>query len=229
MSDKKKRIVTIDGPSGVGKSTISRAVAERLGFTYLDTGAMYRAVAFHLQDHGIEDSDVKRITAELESISIELHPAEKEGDVLVTLNGVAVGDRIRTPEISMLASRVSALVPVREKLTLMQQRIGEKGKVVAEGRDTGTIVFPDAAYKFYLDATPGERTTRRVRQLRERGEEVDEKELLEMIVARDKHDSEREIAPLTIADDATYVDTTGLDAGRVIETLLSVIAKKNTS
>lgn len=227
MSEKRSLIVTIDGPSGVGKSTISRAVAERLGYTYLDTGAMYRAVAFHLQAKRIEVSDIKAIAAELETILIELHPAE-DGDVPVTLNGEVIGDRIRTPEISMLASRVSALSPVREKLTLMQQQIGEKGRVVAEGRDTGTVVFPHAAYKFYLDATPAERASRRADQLRGRGEVVDESKLLEMTVKRDKDDSEREIAPLKKADDATYIDTTGVDASQVLETLLSVIAKKNT-
>jgi len=227
MSEQRHLIVTIDGPSGVGKSTISRAVAERLGYTYLDTGAMYRAVAFHLQIKGIKITDIKAIASELETISIELHPAE-DGDVPVTLNGEAIGDRIRTPEISMLASRVSALPPVREKLTLMQQQIGEKGRVVAEGRDTGSVVFPDAAYKFYLDATPAERASRRADQLRGRGEVVDESKLLEMTVTRDKNDSEREIAPLTKADDATYIDTTGIDAEQVLEILLSVIAKKNT-
>ncbi len=227
MSEQKSLVVTIDGPSGVGKSTISRAVAERLGYTYLDTGAMYRAVAFHLQAKGVEDSDIKAIAAELETISIELHPAE-DGDVPVTLNGEAIGDRIRTPEISMLASRVSALSPVREKLTLMQQQIGEKGRVVAEGRDTGTVVFPHAAYKFYLDATPVERASRRADQLRGRGEVVDESKLLEMTVKRDKDDSEREIAPLKKADDAIYIDTTGVDASQVLEMLLSAIAQKNT-
>jgi cytidylate kinase len=228
MSHDKSLVVTIDGPSGVGKSTISRGVAERLGFTYLDTGAMYRAVAFHLRLKGVEVSDVEAVTGELENISIELHPAGEGGDVEVTLNGLAVGHQIRTPEISMLASRVSALPPVRAKLTLMQQQIGETGGVVAEGRDTGTVVFPDAAYKFYLDATPEERASRRARQLRERGETVDEKALLEMTVTRDKNDSEREIAPLKKADDAVYIDTTGVSAGWVLDRLLSTITDKTT-
>jgi cytidylate kinase len=228
MSHESALIVTIDGPSGVGKSTISRGVAEQLGFTYLDTGAMYRAVALHMQSRGVDFSDVEAVTAELENISIELHPAGEDGDVKVTLNGRAVGHRIRTPEISMLASGISALPPVRVKLTLMQQRIGAHGRVVAEGRDTGTVVFPDAAYKFYLDATPQERASRRARQLRQRGEDVDEKALLAMTVTRDKNDSERAIAPLKKADDAVYIDTTGMSADQVLESLLSVIAEKNT-
>ncbi len=228
MPDERALIVTIDGPSGVGKSTISRGVAEQLGFTYLDTGAMYRAVALHMQSRGIDFSDVEAVTAELEYISIELHPAGEDGDVNVTLNGRAVGHQIRTPEISMLASGISALQPVRAKLTLMQQQIGAHGRVVAEGRDTGTVVFPGAAYKFYLDAAPEERASRRARQLRERGEEVDLDALLAMTVARDKNDSEREIAPLKKADDAVYIDTTGVSADQVLERLLSAIADKNT-
>ncbi len=228
MPDEQFLIVTIDGPSGVGKSTISRGVAERLGFTYLDTGAMYRGVAFHLQSREVDISDVEAVSAELDNISIELHPAGKDEDVLVTLNGHAVGHLIRTPEISMLASRVSALQPVRDKLTLMQQQIGRKGRVVAEGRDTGTVVFPKAEFKFYLDATPQERASRRAQQLRARGDDVDEEALLKMTVARDKNDSERKIAPLKKADDAVYIDTTGVNADLVLEKLLAVIAKKYT-
>ena len=229
MSGEKTLIVTIDGPSGVGKSTISRGVAEQLGFTYLDTGAMYRAVAFHLQSKNVDISDIEAVTAELENISIELRPAGKDGDVEVVLNNIALGRQVRTAEISMLASRVSALAPVRAKLTAMQQHLGRKGRVVAEGRDTGTVVFPDAAYKFYLDATPQERTSRRAHQLRERGEDVDEKELLEMTVTRDKNDSERAVAPLKQAADAVYIDTTGVRADQVLKKLLAVISEKTPS
>lgn len=229
MSAEKSLIVTIDGPSGVGKSTISRRVAEQLGFTYLDTGAMYRAVAFHLHSKKVDISDIEAVADELENISIELQPAGKDGDVEVVLNGVALGHQVRTPEISMLASRVSALAPVRAKLTTMQQRIGRKGRVVAEGRDTGSVVFPHAAYKFYLDATPLERTSRRAHQLRERGENVDEKALLEMTVTRDKNDSERAIAPLKKAADAVCIDTTDVSADQVLKTLLAVISEKTPS
>ena len=225
MSGEKKLIVTIDGPSGVGKSTISRGVAEQLGFTYLDTGAMYRGVAFHLQSKKVDISDIEAVAGELENISMELRPAGKDGDVEVVLNGVALGRQVRTAEISMLASRVSALAPVRAKLTAMQQRLGRKGRVVAEGRDTGTVVFPDAAYKFYLDATPQERVSRRARQLRERGEDVDEKALLEMTLTRDKNDSERAVAPLKRAADAVYIDTTGVGADRVLKKLLAIISE----
>ncbi len=229
MADKQILVVTIDGPSGVGKSTISRKVAERLGYTYLDTGAMYRAVAFHFRSLQVDITDLKQVKAELDKIVIELFPAGDTGDVQVRLNGEDIGNRIRTPEISMLASRVSALSVVREKLTVMQQHLGEQGRVVAEGRDTGTVVFPDAAFKFYLDASPEERTQRRVRQLRQRGETVDEEALLEMTIKRDKNDSEREIAPLKMADDAVYVDTTFITADQVLEKMLRVIGEKKAS
>ncbi len=224
MCHEKALIVAIDGPSGVGKSTISRGVAQRLGFTYLDTGAMYRAVAFHLQSHGVDPADSEAVALELENIAIDLQPAGTDGDVGVVLNGVAIGHLIRTPEISMLASRVSALAPVRAKLTMMQQRIGRNGRIVAEGRDTGSVVFPNAAFKFYLDATPEARASRRALQLRERGEDVDEKALLEMTRTRDKNDSERALAPLKKADDAVLVDTTGISAGQVLEKLLAHIS-----
>lgn len=226
MTVRRLLVVTIDGPSGVGKSTISKRVAAALGFTYLDTGAMYRAVAWRLKEERVDISDSQAVTRALENMSIELSPTPGEADVCVHLNGIAIGHRIRTPKISMLASRVSALPSVREKLTLMQRKIGEQGRVVAEGRDTGTVVFPDAAYKFYLDATPEERTNRRVLQLRARGEDVDEAALLEMTITRDKNDSERDIAPLKKADDAVYLDTTGRTADAVLSLLLDTIEKK---
>ena len=229
MTGKQNLVVTIDGPSGVGKSTISRKVAERLGYTYLDTGAMYRAVAYHFQVSQIDIADLNQVKTELDNIVIELFPAGDAGDAQVRLNGQDIGNHIRTPEISMLASSVSALPVVREKLTMMQQNLGDQGRVVAEGRDTGTVVFPDAAFKFYLDASPEERAQRRVRQLRQRGEAVDEDALLEMIIKRDKNDSERELAPLKMADDAVYVDTTFITADQVLETMLRVIREKKAS
>ncbi len=224
MAESSRPVITIDGPSGVGKSTISRRVAAHYGFTYLDTGAMYRAVAWYLIEHGIDIDDSSAVESVLGQISITLLPAEKENDdVGVLVNGEDISAQIRTPSISMVASTVSAQPAVRQKLTALQQQIGSRGRVVAEGRDTGTVVFPQASNKFYLDATPQARSARRARQLRERGEEVDEEKLLEMTIARDTQDSERAIAPLKKADDAVLIDTTSLDVDQVFEEITKFI------
>jgi cytidylate kinase len=225
---KKIKIVTIDGPSGVGKSTVSRFVASRLGYIYLDTGAMYRGVGLYIQRFGVENSDEKAIASMLENVDIALMPAKDlDSDVGVVLNGEDVSHLIRTPEMSMIASKISALPSVRNYLTAMQREIAEKGKVVAEGRDIGTVVFPQAAYKFFLDAKAEERCNRRVSQLRLKGAKVDEKEILQMILERDKNDSERSIAPLKKADDALLVDTTELTIEQVCQRILRSIEEKS--
>jgi len=230
MSDKvnnKQEIATIDGPSGVGKSTISRRVAAMLSFTYLDTGAMYRAVGLKLQNDGVELTDDNAAKISLQQISLRLQPAATEDDeVTVILDGQDVSQVIRSPEMSMVASKVSALPAVREKLTRMQQEIGREGRIVAEGRDTGTVVFPDAAWKFYLDADPEERMHRRARQLRLQGKEVDEEELLQMIIKRDHYDQTRTIAPLRKAVDAVTIDTGALSIDDVVAKIVGVIKNK---
>ncbi|MBV5334092.1 (d)CMP kinase, partial [bacterium] len=195
MSEKQE-IVTIDGPSGVGKSTLSRRVAAVLGYTYLDTGAMYRAVALFFKRRQIDLEDDQAVRSALLALDIQLFPPTKED---------------RTPALGMLASRVSAIAAVRARLTAMQQAIGRCGKIVAEGRDTGTVVFPAAAWKFYLDADPRERARRREAQLRAAGQEVDAEELLRQTLKRDRDDQERVLAPLKKAKDATSIDTTCLD------------------
>jgi cytidylate kinase len=220
----RQRIVTIDGPSGVGKSTISRRVAATLSFTYLDTGAMYRAVGLQLLNSDVELIDEAAVRECLQKISLALLPAATEDDeVTVLLNGQDVSVAIRSPEMSMMASKVSALPVVREKLTGMQQEIGDKGQIVAEGRDTGTVVFPDAIWKFYLDADPGERMRRRAAQMRLTGVEVNEEELLRMIIKRDHDDQARTIAPLCKAEDAIVIDTSVLSIDEVVEKMLSEI------
>ncbi len=220
----KQKIVTIDGPSGVGKSTISRRVAQALSFTYLDTGAMYRAVGLKLKEAGLDLDDESALRTCLDSVRLDLLPAEEENDdVGVVLDGRDVSREIRSPEMSMIASRVSALPVVREKLTHMQQELGKKGEIVAEGRDTGTVVFPLAAWKFYLDADPEVRMQRRAKQLREKGESVDEQELLAMIVKRDRDDQARSIAPLCKAKDALVIDTGVLTIDEVTRAMLKVI------
>ncbi len=222
-----QEIVTIDGPSGVGKSTISRRVAAMLSFTYLDTGAMYRAVGLKLQNADVDLSNDNDVKTCLQQISISLQPAATEDDeVTVILDGQDVSQEIRSPEMSMVASKVSAHPAVREKLTRMQQEIGCRGSIVAEGRDTGTVVFPEAAWKFYLDADPEERMHRRAKQLRLQGKEVDEEELLQMIIQRDHDDQTRTIAPLSKAVDAVTIDTGVLGIDDVVAKMVDVIKNK---
>ena len=223
----KQGVVTIDGPSGAGKSTISRLLAARLEYTYLDTGAMYRAVAFKVREAGLdleEASDRAVLPGLLAEIDITLAPAASaDDDALVFVNGEEVSAAIRTAEMGMAASRVSAEPVVREKLTEMQRRLGGRGGIVAEGRDTGTVVFPQAQYKFYLDANPEERARRRQLQLREKGQEVEFHILLEQITKRDNDDSARSLAPLKPAPDAVIVDTSTMGIEEVVSHMLEKI------
>lgn len=228
MSEKlgreKQNIVTIDGPSGVGKSSVSRKIAAATGFTYLDTGAMYRGVGWYFLHHNISLTDADAMTVKLAELELELLPAaDEESDVGVLVNEENISEAIRTPEMAMIASRVSALPVVRDVLTRIQRNYGEKGNIVAEGRDTGTVVFPRAAYKFFLDARPEERAKRRVLQLQARGVAADFNQILSMTLERDKNDSERAVAPLSKAPDAHCIDTTGITIKQVVEKILQII------
>jgi cytidylate kinase len=216
-------IVTIDGPSGAGKSTISQALAARLGYAYLDTGAMYRAVALKIKRSAIDCNDPEVLASLLDSIELQLQPGNNETRVI--LNGEDVSALIRTPEMSMVASKVSAIPAVREKLTQLQRQIGNNREIVAEGRDMGTVVFPQAAWKFFLDATPEERARRRVLQLREKGQEVDEAETLRLIIERDEADSSRSLAPLKPAEDATIVDSSQMSIDEVVALMIEKTAE----
>lgn len=223
------QIVTIDGPSGVGKSTVSRRLAALLDFTYLDTGAMYRAVAYGCKQAGVDVDDEPAVGHFLKDLMIELLPPASLGDdVRVFLDNKEISAFIRTPEMGMLASKVSALHVVRRKLTIMQQAMGKAGKLVAEGRDTGTVVFPQAAWKFYLDAGAEERARRRVDQLRSRGEQVDEAEVLAQIIQRDRDDSQRTIAPLKAAVDALRINSDSLNADEVVAKMLAEVEKEGS-
>jgi cytidylate kinase len=227
MSDKKQNVVTIDGPSGVGKSTVSKKVAAGIGFTYLDTGAMYRAVGLYFKRFSVEIDNEKDISAALKSLDLQLIPAKDEqSDVGVVINGQKVTDLIRTPEMAMIASRVSAVPLVRDVLTQIQRKLGEKGGVVAEGRDTGTVVFPRAAYKFFLDATPEIRARRRFEQLAERGVATTLSEVLALTLERDYNDRNRPVAPLKKANDAVCIDTTEISLEDVVSRILGIITSK---
>ncbi len=222
-----QNIITIDGPAGVGKSSVSRKIAAATGFTYLDTGAMYRGVGLYVLQQGINLDDPQSIAEKLPDLELKLLPAaDEESDVGVLINGKNVTDAIRTQEMAMVASKVSALPVVREMLTRIQRGYGDNGSIVAEGRDTGTVVFPRAAYKFYLDAEPEERAKRRVLQCQARGVDADLQQILTLIIERDKNDSERAVAPLKKAQDAIRIDTTDLTVQEVVDEILRGIEKK---
>lgn len=218
-------VVTIDGPSGAGKSTICRKLAARLGFTYLDTGAMYRAVGLKALRAGIDLEDTDSLAGMLEKLDLALHPNGND-DVRVFLDGEDVSAAIRTPEMALVASKVSANIAVREKLTILQREIGAQSTIVAEGRDMGTVVFPKALRKFYLDASPEERARRRCEQLRERGQQVDYHEILQQIIKRDQDDSTRSLAPLRPAEDAIVVDSSKMTIDGVIDFMMQYITPR---
>ncbi len=213
-------IVTIDGPAGAGKSTISRMVAQRLGYNRLDTGAMYRAVAWLLDRQNTDLSDSEAAADICKKCDIHF-----EGEKIF-INGKDVTGLIRTPKMDMLASQVSAIPAVRERLIELQQQIGSRGRCVAEGRDMGTVVFPDADYKFFLDASPEERARRRKKQLESAGEIVQYEIILKQIIERDRADISRAICPLKPAEDAAIVDSTSLSPAQVVDFILSEINKK---
>jgi len=218
-----QQIITIDGPSGSGKSTISRLLAERLKATYLDTGAMYRAVGLLAQRQSVDLTDDSAVCRLLEGVDLQLFPGG--ADIKVIVNGEDISAAIRTAEMGMMASRVSALGPVRQALTALQQDMGAKQSVVAEGRDMGTVVFPQADHKFFLIATPEERARRRTEQLREKGLTANYEEIFAQIKQRDHNDSTRALAPLKAASDAVMIDSSTITIDEVVQLMLDTINK----
>lgn len=218
-------VVAIDGPAGAGKSTVARRLAVRLGYTLVDTGALYRAVALAATERGVAWDDDAGLGALCASITIRLETTA-DGATRVLLDGRDRSGDIRTPEISRGASAVSARGPVRAALLGMQRDLGAGGGVVLEGRDIGTVVFPDAEVKVFLTATPEERARRRTEELRARGTPADFAETLAEVVARDAQDSSRAIAPLRCADDAVHVDSTGVTADELVERLAGLVAQR---
>ena len=220
-------IVAIDGPAGAGKSTVARRLADRLGFTLVDTGALYRAVALAARRAGVAWDDEPAVVGVARRIIVSrslvlAHDAEK--GVRVVLDGDDVSDAIRSPEMGMGASRVSAIGGVRAALLDIQRQAGEKGGVVLEGRDIGTVVFPDAEVKFFLTASPEVRARRRYDELRERGQEVDYAVTLAEVRARDESDTRRAIAPLRRADDAVLIDSSDRDADAIVEEMAALVS-----
>ena len=214
-------IVAIDGPAGAGKSTVARELARRLGFTIVDTGAIYRAVALAAQRAGVAWDDDEALGTLLDGPQFQLSFAD---DTRVVLGGDDVTDAIRTPEISRGASIVSARPVVRKKLLGLQRELGRRAPrgAVLEGRDIGTVVFPDADVKFFLTASDEARAARRQSELKDKGVAIDVSEVLADQRRRDKDDSERAIAPLKPASDAIVVDTTAMDLGQVVDECLRI-------
>jgi len=215
-------IITIDGPSGVGKSTVSKLVARKLGFTYLDTGAMYRAVALQIRRDSVDIDDDKRLESFLNNTEIGLGRKEN-GDLVILVNNEDVTDKIRTPEVSRLSSDVATKRAVRIKLVHLQRYVGKSGDMVAEGRDMGTYVFPDAEFKFYLDASLDERARRRREQLAQTGNVADIESVKNEIIKRDAQDMERSESPLHPAVNAVIIDTTNLSSDEVTDRIIKEV------
>ncbi len=215
-------ILTIDGPSGSGKGTISRAVAERLGWHYLDSGALYRAVGLAAAWEGVDLSDAEAVAqcARRTEIRFETQGA---GEPHVIVNGKDATRQLRTETAGAAASAIAAQPPVRAALLDLQHGFRRLPGLVADGRDMGTVIFPDAAYKVFLTASAGERAQRRYKQLKEKGVSVNLDSLLHEIAARDERDAGRAVAPLKPADDAVIVDSTGTPIAEVIERVLAVL------
>ncbi len=216
--------IAIDGPAGAGKSTLARKAAEKLGYIYVDTGALYRTVGLYSIRKGYDTKDAEKVISTLGSIDIKLGFTD-EGQ-RVYLNGEDVSDAIRTPEASMGASNVSAIPRVREFLFDLQKEIAKNNDCLMDGRDIGTVVLPDAQVKIFLTASPETRAKRRYDELVQKGSDVTFQEVLDDLIKRDYQDTHREIAPLKAADDAEILDTSPLSFDESLEAILAVIAKK---
>lgn len=215
-------VIAIDGPSGAGKSTVARLLALRLGYLYIDTGAMYRAIGWKAKREGIDPADEQRVSDLCRRTEVSIK--KDNDDPRFYVDGFDVSGEIRTPEMGMMASAVSKSPSVRARLLTLQRELGRNGGVVMDGRDIGTIVFPDADLKFFLDASAEERGKRRYLELKAKGMNVDLVRITREIQDRDEQDSGRTLAPLKKADDALLIDSSVMSIEDVLDRMLSVIS-----
>jgi cytidylate kinase len=223
-SKRKRLTVAVDGPSGAGKSTVARSLARELGYTYIDTGAMYRSVALRVKERGISPEEELAINQLASSLHITF--IADGGKAYVLCDGEDITEAIRTHEISHLASTISKQKGLREVLVQMQREMGKGGGVILEGRDIGTVVFPDAEVKFYIDAESEERTRRRYDEMVEKGVAVDFKETREELMRRDHSDMNRAHSPLKKAADAIFIDSTRCSVKEVVEEMVRIVREK---
>lgn len=213
--------IALDGPSGSGKSTVAKAIAKRLGIVYVDTGALYRTIGLYVRDKGFDKNDTKNTVACLNEINLGMNFID--GRQVITLNGKEIGDEIRTGEIAMYASAVSAVPEVRTFLLETQRKIARENSVVMDGRDIGTVILPDAEVKIFMVASPEARAKRRFLELTAKGEDCTLEGVLSDIVLRDKNDSTRKAAPCVPADDAIFLDNSDLDVEQTVERVIEII------
>ena len=220
----KRLVITVDGPAGSGKSTVSKILAERISYVYLDTGLLYRAIAYKAMQRGIYIENDEALRELCNDIHI---PIETGGDMKVLIDGEDVSDNVRTEEIGMLASSISAISGVRDALLPLQRNAGKYGGIVTEGRDMGTVVFPGADVKFYLDADVDERANRRYEQLIEDGGNAKLDEVRRGLEMRDQRDMGRKVAPLKPAQDSAVIDTTGIDIEKVVKMMVAIVEERS--
>lgn len=220
----KKFSIAIDGPAGAGKSTIAKKLAKNLGYIYIDTGAMYRAVGLYCIQNAINYNEEREVEAIITALKIEIDT--KENNQLIYLNGTDVSELIRTNEIAAAASKVATYKEVREALVKAQRQMQSEKSVVMDGRDIGTVVMPNATLKIFLTASPDERAKRRFKEYTSKGIEVSLEELTQEIIERDYQDSTREISPLCKAADAVEVDTTLLTIDEIVKIIMDLLADK---
>lgn len=216
--------IALDGPSGAGKSSLAKLIAKKLGILYVDTGAMYRSIGLYMKENGIAKDDEVAVVSALPSVRLDVR--FEDGEQKIYLCDEDVGDRIRTPEISMYASRVSAIPAVRAFLLDTQRQLARENSVIMDGRDIGTVIFPDAEVKIFLTASIEARAARRVKELEAKDIPTTYEEVLRDMIERDKNDRERAIAPAVAAEDAVILDNSELDVNGTVAAAIAIIEKK---